>query len=78
MLRPGGQLHVADFGQPSDPLMWVLFGGVRLFDGLERTRDNARGALPAIFAEAGLAQASETGSMRTAFGTLALYRARRP
>jgi ubiquinone/menaquinone biosynthesis C-methylase UbiE len=78
VLRRGGELHVADFGPPSDPLMWALFGGVRLFDGLERTRDNAAGALPAIFEQGGLARATETTRTRTAFGTLAFYRADRP
>jgi len=78
VLRPGGELHVADMGRPRDPLMWVLFGSVRLFDGIERTRDNAAGALPEIFEGGGLEQATETDRLRTAFGTLALYRARRP
>jgi ubiquinone/menaquinone biosynthesis C-methylase UbiE len=78
VLRPGGELHVADFGRPSDPLMWTLLGLVRLFDGLERTQDNASGALPGIFEQGGLEGAAETDRLRTAFGTLALYRARKP
>jgi ubiquinone/menaquinone biosynthesis C-methylase UbiE len=78
VLRSGGELHVADWGRPADPLMWVLFGSVRLFDGIEQTRDNAVGALPRIFERGGLEQAIETDQLRTAFGTLALYRARKP
>jgi ubiquinone/menaquinone biosynthesis C-methylase UbiE len=79
VLRPAGELHVADWGRPSDPLMWALFvGSVRLFDGFERTRDNAAGVLPQIFQQEGLEQAAETERMRTAFGTLVLYRARKP
>jgi ubiquinone/menaquinone biosynthesis C-methylase UbiE len=78
VLRPGGELHVADWGRPADPLMRVLFGSVRLFDGFEQTRDNLAGALPAIFEHGGLEGAEETERLRTAFGTLALYRARRP
>jgi ubiquinone/menaquinone biosynthesis C-methylase UbiE len=78
VLRPGGELHVADFGRPADPLMRALFGWVRLFDGFEQTRDNAAGALPAIFEQGGLEGAEETERLRTAFGTLALYRARHP
>jgi ubiquinone/menaquinone biosynthesis C-methylase UbiE len=76
ILRPGGELHVADWGRPADPLMWIAFNGaVRLFDGLERTRDNAAGALPEIFEQGGLERATETDRLRTPFGTLSLYRA---
>lgn len=78
VLRPGGELHVADWGRPADPLMRVLFGSVRLFDGFEQTRDNAAGALPEIFEGGGLGHATEADRLRTAFGTLAFYRARRP
>jgi ubiquinone/menaquinone biosynthesis C-methylase UbiE len=78
VLRPRGELHIADYGRPQDPLMRVLFSSVRLVDGLEQTRDNAAGALPQIFEQGGLVDIAETGRMRTALGTLALYRARRP
>jgi ubiquinone/menaquinone biosynthesis C-methylase UbiE len=78
VLGSGGELHVADWGPPADPLMAVAFLGVRTFDGFANTRDNYRGALPEIFQGAGLADAEQTGRLRTVFGTLALYRARRP
>lgn len=78
VLRPGGELHVADWGRPSDPLMGALSLSIRLLDGFEPTRDNLSGALPAIFEGAGLAGAAQTGRLRTAFGTMALYRAERP
>jgi SAM-dependent methyltransferase len=78
VLRPGGELHVADWGAPSDPLMWLAFGIVRLGDGLEPTRDNAAGRLPAIFEGAGLAGAYETDRLRTVFGVLSLFRAAAP
>lgn len=78
VLRPGGELHMADWGPPSDPLMWLAFGAVRLGDGLEPTWDNAVGALPQILEGAELQGALETERLRTLFGTLALYRARKP
>ena len=77
VLRRGGELHVADWGPASDPLMAVAFLGVRTLDGFANTRDNSRGALPSIFAEAGLEGAEQTGRLRTMFGTLAFYRARK-
>jgi ubiquinone/menaquinone biosynthesis C-methylase UbiE len=74
VLRPGGELHVADWGPPSDPVMWVAFQGIRLLDGVSNTAENYRGELPAIFEAAGLRGAEQTGGLRTVFGTLALYR----
>jgi hypothetical protein len=51
---------------------------VRLFDGLEQTRDNVAGSLPQIFAEAGLEATRERDRLRTPVGTIALYSAARP
>lgn len=77
VLRPGGRLHVADWGRPADLLMALLFLGIRAFDGFEVTRANARGELPAIFAAAGLSDVREDLQMRSPLGTIALYSARR-
>ena len=77
VLRKGGELHVADWGRPSDPLMSAAFLGIRALDGFSNTEDNYRGALPAIFGEAGLEGAEETDRLRTPLGTLSLYRAQR-
>ena len=78
VLRPGGRLHVADWGRPSDPLMGVLSLSIRLLDGFEPTRDNFSGALPTMLEQAGLAAVKQTGRLRTVFGTMAFYRAERP
>jgi ubiquinone/menaquinone biosynthesis C-methylase UbiE len=77
VLKRGGELHVADWGPPSDPAMRLAFQSVRLFDGFSNTAENYRGELPAIFEGAGLRHAEETDRLRTAFGSLVLYRARR-
>jgi SAM-dependent methyltransferase len=78
VLKPGGELHVADWGRQPDPLMRAAIMSVRLFDGLEQTRDNIAGALPEIFAEAGFERPSETRQFRTVLGSLSLYRASSP
>jgi ubiquinone/menaquinone biosynthesis C-methylase UbiE len=75
VLRKGGELHVADWGPPSDPAMAVAFLGIRLLDGFENTAENVHGELPRIFEDAGLVRAEQTDRLRTVFGTLALYRA---
>lgn len=78
LLRPGGELHVLDWGRAQDPLMRFLFVPVQLLDGFATTQDNVRGRLVSYMTEAGLAGAAETARRRTAFGTLSLYRATRP
>jgi ubiquinone/menaquinone biosynthesis C-methylase UbiE len=78
VLRPGGELHVADWGRPSDPLMRLLSLQIRFGDGAGPTGENLSGALPDVFRRGGLAEVAQTDRLRTPFGTLALYRARRP
>ena len=78
VLRPGGALHVADFGRAPDPLARAQFMVVQAFDGFENTRDNITGELPKIFSRAGLADVRERDRVRIAFGSLSLYSARRP
>ena len=72
----GGELHVADFGRPPDPGMWVLSRMIRYFDGVKVTEDNHAGRLPEIFGGAGLSDARENGRVRTAFGSISFYSAR--
>ena len=76
VLRRGGELHVVDYGPPTDPLMRAAITTVRLFDGIEQTRDNVAGALAGIFEEAGLRHPVETRCFRTVFGSLSLYTAK--
>jgi SAM-dependent methyltransferase len=78
VLKPGGELHVADIGRPSDPLMRAAVTPLRVFDGFEQTRDNVNGTLPEIFTAGGLEEATVGERFRTAVGTVALYSARRP
>jgi len=75
VLKPDGELHVADWGRPADPLMAGLSLSIRLLDGAEPTRENHAGELPAIFAEGGLERAELRGQMSTVYGTLAFYSA---
>jgi SAM-dependent methyltransferase len=75
ILRPGGRLHVADWGRPENALLAGAFLAIRMLDGFAETRDNVAGVLPDVFQEGGLRQAAETVVFATVFGTLALYTA---
>lgn len=77
VLRPGGRLHIADWGTPQDPLMWAVFFALRTLDGFERTRAHARGELPALIAAAGFGDVHLHDRLRTGWGTLELLSAGR-
>jgi ubiquinone/menaquinone biosynthesis C-methylase UbiE len=78
VLRPGGRLHIADWGAPDGPLTRALSTSIRIFDGDAPTRDNLSGALPDILEDAGLARVRERASFHTPYGRLALLSAERP
>ncbi|MEW6074225.1 MAG: class I SAM-dependent methyltransferase [Planctomycetota bacterium] len=78
VLRPGGELHVADWGRPQNLLMRAAFLGVQLLDGFATTASSVRGELVGMMAAAGLVDVAETCREWTMFGTMSLYRARRP
>lgn len=75
ILKPGGRLHVADWGRPSDPLMSGLFYIVQVADGFDRTADHRAGRLPDFIAEAGFDSPERYGRFRTAFGVVELLTA---
>jgi ubiquinone/menaquinone biosynthesis C-methylase UbiE len=75
VLKPGGELHVADWGPATDPLMAVLSLSIRTLDGFEPTRENFAGALPDVFARNGLGDVRMRDRMRTVYGALAFYSA---
>ncbi|HLF25577.1 MAG TPA: methyltransferase domain-containing protein [Anaerolineae bacterium] len=75
VLRPGGELHVVDFGKPHTVWSKLISS---LTSRLEEAADNVAGRLPEIFREAGFDLIEETGSHSTVFGSLSFYRARKP
>ncbi|MBI3760806.1 MAG: methyltransferase domain-containing protein [Chloroflexi bacterium] len=75
VLRPGGELHVADFGQPRSAYAKLL---APVMQHLEEASDNFRGLLPEMFRGAGFAPVDEPAQFTTVFGGLSLYQARKP
>jgi ubiquinone/menaquinone biosynthesis C-methylase UbiE len=70
LLRPGGQLHVADWGKPQNALMRLAALGFQMFDGGETTAANLQGELPSLMSAAGFSEVRETAHRMTPFGTL--------
>lgn len=78
VLRPGGALHIADWGRPANRLMRWAGLGIQLLDGWAATADNFAGRLPALMQETGFAGVTETQHFNTLFGTIRLLAARKP
>jgi SAM-dependent methyltransferase len=75
VLRPGGQLHVADWGRPATPLLRAAFLVLQIVDGFDGTRDHAAGRLPRFVRDAGFRDVRCYRRLRTAWGTLELLAA---
>ncbi len=77
LLKPGGALFVADYGEQRSLLMRALFRQIQWLDGFEFTEPNARGCIPELLAGAGFSEVEETRVIPTPTGSISLYRARR-
>lgn len=77
ILRPGGELHIADWGKPKNGLMRFAFFFVQLLDGFATTTDNVKGFLPEFIRKAGFGLVLEVTQFQTIFGAISLYRAKK-
>lgn len=77
VLKPGGELHIADWGLPSNILMKIASRGIELLDGSETTADNFKGLLPSLVNEAGFHKTEEKQFFNSLFGTIRLLKAKK-
>lgn len=75
VLKPGGRLHLIDFGEPHDMSMWVISLIVRWF---EEIHSHIHGCLPKLIQEAGLNLMPMSLHFRTLGGTITLWHAYKP
>lgn len=75
VLRPGGWIHVVDFGPPRGSLGRALMSPLR---GMAWLADNLNGRLPGMLADAGFLHVQETDRVATAFGPAVFLCATRP
>lgn len=78
VLKPGGEIHIADWGKPKTRPMRAMSLPVRILDGFENTRDNIQGKLPELFEENGFENVESRNDLPTMFGTLTLYSGEKP
>jgi ubiquinone/menaquinone biosynthesis C-methylase UbiE len=76
VLKPGGQLHIADWGKPSSLAQRGLFLLVQCLDGFETTRDSVEDMLPVLLEEAGFLDVARDACIPTALGTIRLFQAK--
>ena len=77
LLKPGGTLFIADYGEQRSLLMRMLFRQIQLLDGFEYTEPNAKGCVPEILTDAGFEAVEEVKIIPTPTGSISIYRARR-
>ncbi|MEZ4940652.1 MAG: class I SAM-dependent methyltransferase [Saprospiraceae bacterium] len=74
VLKPGGELHIGDWGKARHIGMRLAFLLVQLLDGFKTTNDNLKGLLPGFIENAGFLEVAETGFINTGIGTFSFYK----
>ncbi len=75
VLKPDGELHLADWGKARNALMRWAFLVVQLLDGFATTTENVQGKLLDYLNQTGFEEVAERQHFSTPFGTLTLYSA---
>lgn len=75
VLRPGGSVHVADWGRPTGTLQRLAFYPIQLLDGFATTGEHVQGTLTTRFGGGGFDDVNEFACLQTMFGTLRLVSA---
>ena len=73
-VRPGGEIHIADYCRQPDGLMRRLFRIVQSLDGHETTQPNADGAIERLLSEYLGTPAQPSSVVRTPTGAISLFR----
>lgn len=73
VLKPNGEIHIADWGKPTNIIMRCLFYIVQVLDGFETTSDSVSGVLPELMRKAGFVDVAVNETISTLLGTITLY-----
>lgn len=73
VLKHGGRLIIADWGEAANWRMRLAFGLVQLLDGFKTTNDNVQGKMPDFIREAGFQNVAVAGSINTMIGTFSYF-----
>lgn len=78
VLRPGGSVHIADWGRPTGIFQRLAFYPVQLLDGFATTDEHVQGKLTTRFDDGGFNDVNDIAHLQTIFGTLRFIRAVKP
>lgn len=78
ILKPSGEVHIADFGHPASALQRIGFYTVQLLDGFETTKDSVNNALPKALKESDFSEVEEKGVFKSLVGTVRLIKGVKP
>lgn len=73
VLKPNGELHIADFGKPHHTLVRAISFVMQNF---EEAKNNIQGSLPSMIRQAGFSGVEISKNFMTIFGTASFYMAR--
>ena len=76
-VRPGGEVHLADYCRQPDRLMRGLFRIIQTLDGYAATQPNADGAVERLLERLSGTPVEPTALVRTPTGAISLFRARK-
>ena len=76
-VRPGGEIHIADYCRQPDWLMRQLFRTIQLLDGPTNTQPNADGKVEQLLATGGAVPVTPRTVVRTPTGAISLFRIRK-
>ncbi|MBP7388760.1 MAG: class I SAM-dependent methyltransferase [Chitinophagales bacterium] len=74
VLKPNGEMLIADWGKASNSLMRLLFYIVQLLDGFETTSSNTKGMVVDFMKHAGFQQVHICQKIDTLLGTIDIYK----
>ncbi|MCG3164548.1 MAG: Ubiquinone/menaquinone biosynthesis C-methyltransferase UbiE [Bacteroidia bacterium] len=74
VIKPKGEMLIADWGKASNPLMRLLFYIVQFLDGFETTTSNTKGMVAEYMKQAGFANVTVCQKIDTVLGTIDIYK----
>lgn len=77
-LRPGGEIHIADWSKPRTIGARLRFGVVQLLDGIDLTREVLSDAVPEAMTVAGFCDVQRLDTIPTILGDLSWWRGAAP